>query len=120
MKSYLRPTLALVGAFFAGTSVSHAFAFAQPRAQEYFVVQNESSENGVLRVSGQLIRNASAEIEPSYQDDDDDVPRIRFEPLRPFEVKWILGPNGEGADFAASAGYETVAHDDFTYPPPRK
>ena len=37
----------------------------------------------------------------------------------PFKVKWILGPNGEGKAEAEAMGYETVALDDFSYPPPR-
>lgn len=118
VKPYLRSSLVLIGAFFAGTSVSHAFMLAPPDTQEYFLIQSASSVNGSLRVTGQFIRNASVEVEPSYQDPGD-APRIRFEPLRPFEVKWILGPNGEGKEFAEAAGYETVAHDDFSYPPPR-
>lgn len=116
MKRHLRPSLALLAAFFAGTSVSHAFTLAQPEGQEYFVIRSASSVNGSLRVTGQFIRDATVEVDPSHEDPGE-TPRIRFEPLRPFEVKWILGPQGQGKAFAEAAGYETVEHDDFTYPP---
>jgi hypothetical protein len=41
-----------------------------------------------------------------------------------FGVKWILPPRSSGfyaasKAFAEGMGYETVEHDDFSYPPPR-
>ena len=44
-------------------------------------------------------------------------------PVYPFfDVKWILPPRSSGhyaasKAFAEGAGYETVEHDDFSYPP---
>jgi hypothetical protein len=35
---------------------------------------------------------------------------------KPIEVKWILAPGQASDPFAEAAGYETVAHDDLTYP----
>ena len=47
-----------------------------------------------------------------------------IQPLKPLEVKWILPP--QSSPFYASekanaeaAGYETVEHDDLSYPGPR-
>ncbi len=45
-------------------------------------------------------------------------------PIKPFVAKWILPPRtssvyGYEKWFAESMGYETVEHDDFSYPGPR-
>jgi len=84
---------------------------------EYFVVRGmkKTAEGTVFRgdfiISGEVVVDNGSSQQPKA------LPRIG--PVKPFEVKWILGPNGEGKAFAEAAGYETVAHDDFSYPPPR-
>ena len=84
---------------------------------EYFVVRGmkKTAEGTVFRgdfiISGEVVVDNGSSQQPKA------LPRIG--PVKPFEVKWILGPNGEGKEFAEAAGYETVAHDDFSYPPPR-
>jgi len=119
MKPQLRIALTMLGAFFAGTSISHAFSAAQPDDQEYFLIESASLVNGNHgRMTGQFIVNGTVEVDLSDQDDDR-PPRIRIEPLKPHELKWILGPDGQGRAFAESMGYETVEHDDFSYPPHR-
>jgi len=44
-------------------------------------------------------------------------PLPELQPLKPFEAKWIVGP-GQAAG-GTYMGWETVAYDDPTYPPPR-
>ena len=44
-------------------------------------------------------------------------------PIKPvglFEAKWVLPPDGTGSGgYTYLYSYDTVAHDDFTYPPQR-
>jgi hypothetical protein len=43
----------------------------------------------------------------------------KIKPLKPRELKWIIGPSGFGKEAAESMGYETVRFDDISYPGPR-
>ena len=83
----------------------------------YFVVRsmNKSAEGTVFL--GDFIVPGEVAVDNGSSQRPRPLPRIG--PVKPFEVKWILGPNGEGKAFAEAAGYETVAHDDFSYPPRR-
>ena len=85
-------------------------------------------DNGAVRLKGQLIADAILQV-----DDDDDTsggsssggggkkpkpPKIE---LPDFEVKWILPPKGSEwygriKATAEGMGYETVEHDDLSYP----
>jgi len=119
-KSKLRSSLALAATFVAGLGASQAYAFATPQNEQHFVVQRVTQlSNGDVRFAGQFIVDGAVVVSPSDTPDEPDVPEIdiRFRPLEPWEIKWILGPNGEGREFAESMGYETVELDDFSYPP---
>jgi len=64
-----------------------------------------------------------AGAQASYQKNDPPPPP-NVGPVKWFGVKWILPPRSSGfygasKAFAESMGYETVEHDDFSYPPPR-
>jgi hypothetical protein len=64
-----------------------------------------------------------AGAQASYQKDDPPPPP-EAGPVQIFQAKWILPPRtssyyGASKAFAESMGYETVEHDDFSYPPPR-
>jgi hypothetical protein len=64
-----------------------------------------------------------AGAQASYQKNDPPPPPS-VGPVQWFGVKWILPPRSSGfyaasKAFAESMGYETVEHDDFSYPPPR-
>jgi hypothetical protein len=52
------------------------------------------------------------------------APPANLGPVKPFVAKWILPPRTSSfyeseKAFAQSMGYETVEHDDFSYPGPR-
>jgi hypothetical protein len=83
---------------------------------QYFVIRDVRKAEGNVRLTGQFI--VDGEVVASDGGGRDGA-KARLKPIEPFEVKWILGPNGEGREFAESMGYQTVEHDDFTYPPPR-
>ena len=83
---------------------------------QYFVIQDVRKGDGDVRFSSQFI--VDGEVVASDGGDRDGA-KVRPKPIELAEVKWILGPNGEGRAFAESMGYQTVKHDDFTYPPPR-
>jgi len=51
----------------------------------------------------------------SYQHND--PPPAPIEPLKPFQIKWILAPGQSSADIPFVNGYPTVDFDDPTYPP---
>jgi hypothetical protein len=40
-----------------------------------------------------------------------------IQPLKPYELKWILGPGQSSADMPYYNGYPTVDYDDPSYPP---
>ena len=40
-------------------------------------------------------------------------------PVKPLQLKWILGPGQTTAEYPTMYGYETVELDDPTYPGPR-
>jgi hypothetical protein len=83
----------------------------------YFVVSGMSKSPEATVFRGDFIVPGEVVVENGSSQRPKALPRIG--PLRPFEVKWILGPNGERGAFAEAMGYETVDHDDFRYPPPR-
>ena len=91
-------------------------------SSSYFVVQDvNKADNGKLNVAGQFIINGNLELDsPSTSQSEAQEPKVKLELPRLFEVKWILPPGGwaygavKGA--AESMGYETVEHDDFSYP----
>jgi len=65
----------------------------------------------------------AAGAQASYQHNDPPPPP-NVGPVKWFGVKWILPPRSSGfyaasKAFAEGMGYETVEHDDFSYPPPR-
>lgn len=87
-------------------------------------------DNGAVRLKGQLLADAILQL-----DDDDDTsggtsggsggggskPKPPKIDLPDFEVKWILPPRtsewyGRIKATAESMGYETVEHDDLSYP----
>ena len=92
-------------------------------SNSFFVIQNvRQGDDGALRLAGQFIINATTEVvsSPSSQPEDKQ-PIVTIEMPRMFEVKWILPPQdslsyGAVKAFAESMGYETVEHDDFSYP----
>ena len=45
--------------------------------------------------------------------------KLKIKPLKPRELKWIIGPSGFGKETAESMGCETVRFDDISYPGPR-
>ena len=47
------------------------------------------------------------------------VRRPRSRPVKPLQVKWILGPGQTTAEYPTMYGYETVELDDPSYPGPR-
>ena len=66
---------------------------------------------------------AIAGAQASYQKNDPPPPP-NVGPVQWYGVKWILPPRSSSfyaasKAFAESMGYETVEHDDFSYPPPR-
>jgi len=96
-------------------------------SSSYFVIEGvRKVDAGSLRLMGQFILNGGTQIEiPSSSSSDDDTkkhPSIRINVPSMFEVKWILPPRTSEfycsvKAFAEGAGYETVEHDDFSYPP---
>lgn len=84
-------------------------------------------DSGALRLEGQLIADAIFRV-----DDEDDTsggssggggkkPKRPKIDLPDFEVKWILPPKGSKwydriKSTAEGMGYETVEHDDVSYP----
>jgi hypothetical protein len=89
----------------------------------FFVIQNaRQDDDGKLRIVGQYILNGTTEVvsTPSSSPEDNQ-PLVNIEIARLFEAKWILPPRESKAyrpvkDFAESMEYETVEHEDFTYP----
>lgn len=98
-------------------------------SDNYFVVQGvNQGDNGQLNLVGHFIVNSRTEIPgpaPSRLESDqaeEKEPRFAIQIPRMFEVKWILPPRTSSAygavkAFAEGAGYDTVEHDDFRYPP---
>lgn len=87
-------------------------------SKKYFVVKSVSkSPEGPVFHGDFIIGGEVTAGEGSSSQGRKALPRLDV--FKPFELKWILGPNGEGKAFAEAAGYETVAHDDFSYPPRR-
>jgi hypothetical protein len=58
-----------------------------------------------------------AGAQASYQADPAPLPSIQ--PIKPYELKWILGPGQSAAETPFYNGYPTVDHDDPSYPPRR-
>ena len=78
-------------------------------------------------VTGEMIVPATVEFEQeapaSSSAPKPSKPKPKYYPKLPktFDVKWILPPKGSAAyeqskNFAESMGYDTVEHDDFSYP----
>jgi hypothetical protein len=84
-------------------------------SEQYFVVGDVRKSGDDVRVVGQFIVDgefvASGSVAKSA--------KAKIKPIEPFQVKWVVGPGGQGRDMAEAMGYETVAYDDLRYPPPR-
>lgn len=94
----------------------------------YFVIERARKVGNKMQIQGDMIVGATYEVpvagSSSGSSEEDDRPQIDFP--SPPEIKWILPPrnefghNNEAYDavkgFAQSQGYETVEHDDFSYP----
>jgi hypothetical protein len=92
----------------------------------FFVIEGARKvEGGAVRLKGHLLADAIVEIDDDSSSGSSSggskpkKPPIYIPPK--FEVKWILPPKTSGAygsvrDFAESMGYETVEHEDFSYP----
>jgi hypothetical protein len=85
-------------------------------AQTYFLVEGIEKVGADQVVKGQFIVDGTITVNAAQG-----AAKARPKPklIKPFEVKWIVGPSGLGKEFAEGMGYETVAWDDFSYPPPR-
>lgn len=89
----------------------------------FFVIQHVSQDdNKKLALAGQFIINGTVEaVNSPASRSERNEPRATFEVIHLFEAKWILPPRGSGMyeavkAFAESMGYETVEHEDFSYP----
>lgn len=92
----------------------------------FFVIEGARKvDSGALQLKGHLLADVVTEIEPgddsggSTGGSSGKLPPIAFPPR--FQVKWILLPEGNPLystvkSFAEQMGYETVEHDDFSYP----
>jgi len=86
----------------------------------FFVVEGAKKAESGLRLKGHLLADVVVDTGgDSTGGSSGSRPPITFPPK--FEVKWILPPRNSDAyspvkSFAESMGYETVEHDDFSYP----
>ena len=94
---------------------------------KYFVIQDvQKVDDGQMRLNGQFILDGAVTVNSdstssSSSSGDTKKPPYDIKPPKLFEVKWILPPEGSPAygrskAFAESMGYDTVEHDDFSYP----
>ncbi|MCF6305989.1 MAG: hypothetical protein L3J33_11535 [Rhodobacteraceae bacterium] len=95
---------------------------------QYFVVQDLKETAKGTRFIGQFVVDgtvaAPAESETrSSSSGKKKKPKIKIKIPKLRKLKWILPAKGgdetaynASKDFAEGAGYETVEHDDFTYP----
>ena len=97
-------------------------------SETYFVTSRiRKTAEGVQKINGQFIVNGSFETGGTESSGSSSGGRKRPPidiRLPDFEVKWILPPKGSSSynavkAFAEGAGYDTVEHDDFSYPPQR-
>ena len=92
--------------------------------QQYFLVESIQQVGADQVVKGQFIVDGEIGISggqtsalASEQPKPKSKPKIK--PLKPRELKWIIGPSGFGKETAELMGYETVRFDDISYPGPR-
>jgi hypothetical protein len=91
--------------------------------QHYFVTYDLRKSQSGARVVGQIVTDGTLTVsDGGGGGGGGSAPPIK--PVDLFEPKWILPPRESPAygaikSTAESMGYETVEHDDFSYPPPR-
>lgn len=92
--------------------------------QQYFLVESIQQVGADQVIKGQFIVDGEIVVGggqtpalASEQPKPKSKPKIK--PLKPRELKWIIGPSGYGKEAAESMGYETVRFDDISYPGPR-
>ena len=97
-------------------------------SEMYFVSKSiRKTADGAKKITGQFIVDGSFETNGGNSSGSSSGGRKRPPidiRLPDFEVKWILPPKGSAfyssvKHYAEEAGYETVEHDDFSYPPRR-
>lgn len=87
-------------------------------SQQYFLVESIEKVGADQVVKGQFIVDGEFVVSGGKASGQSKaLPKPKL--IKPHELKWILGPSGFGKEFAEGMGYETVAWDDFSYPPPR-
>lgn len=96
-------------------------------AQHFFVTRDIRKVDGKAQVVGQIITDGTVTVSDGGGSDGGSKPPIK--PVDVFQPKWILPPYGVTEDHhrtynniksaAQAVGYETVEHEDFSYPPPR-
>jgi hypothetical protein len=90
---------------------------------DYFVAREVTRGKNPQIVGDYILtQGASFDGAPEGQASSTKKPNIKLP--KKFEVKWILPPRtspfyGPVKSAAEGAGYETVEHDDFSYPGPR-
>lgn len=94
----------------------------------YFLTRDmKKTEDGMFRFEGKFIVDGDVAFmeasRPNSRSSSDTKkkPPYNIKPPKLHEVKWILPPKGSPAygrvkEAAEAAGYETVEHDDFSYP----
>ena len=92
--------------------------------QQYFLVESiqqvgaDQVIKGQFIVDGEIVASGGqTSALASEQPKPKSKPKIK--PLKPRELKWIIGPSGFGKETAESMGYETVRFHDISYPGPR-
>ena len=89
----------------------------------FFVIRKVENIEGKRSFAGDLIIRGRAD-DPGEPPSGGPGPNFNIPRLELFEVKWILPPRNSphyaaSKAFAEGMGYDTVEHDDFSYPPPR-
>ena len=90
--------------------------------QHYFMTTDVRKTKAGARVVGQIITDGTVNVsDGGGGGGGGSLPPIK--PVELFEPKWILPPRSSGAygpikAAAEAMGYDTVEHDDFSYPPP--
>lgn len=93
--------------------------------QHFFVTKDIRKIDGEARVIGQIITDGTVTVSDGGGSGGSKPP---IKPVGPFEPKWILPPvlspesqkiHDRIKGLAEGMGYETLEHDDFSYPPAR-